>query len=190
MAEDSSGDTHPTRAERRLFSAVVALAERQGRAARLLVVPAHNVFDAIAATIIRLRSSDVYVGESSTLSAEEQARLLGEAWERADKPDGLDVRLVVQHRTGRTDTYHLGAHPPSFTTRDLDLIHRMWLDAAKAVGPHVHHHDVLRAALTQMEQQLPVPTVNARSPPSGRSRGPPTNWRPSSGNATTPASAT
>jgi magnesium transporter len=34
------------------------------------------------------------------------------------------------------------------------MIHRVWLDAVKAVGPHVHHHDVVRAALTQMEQQL------------------------------------
>ena len=107
--------------------------------------------------ILRLRSSDVYVGESSTLSADEQARLLGEAWERADKPEPLDVRLVIYHRSGRTDTYHLGAHPPSLTPGDLDLIHRLWLDAVKTVGPHVHHHDVVRAALTQMEQQLNGP---------------------------------
>ena len=73
---------------------------------------------------LRLRSSDVHVGESSTLSADEQARLLGEAWERAAKPEPLDVRLVVHHRSGRTDTYHLGAHPPSLTPADLDLIHR------------------------------------------------------------------
>src|SRR5262249_15070251 len=53
--------------------------------------------------------------------------------------------------------YHLGAHPPSLTPGDLDLIHRVWLDAAKAIGPHVHHHDVVRAALTQMEQQLKGP---------------------------------
>ena len=33
----------------------------------------------------------------------------------------------------------------------------MWLDAVKAVGPHVHHHDVVRAALTQMQQQLDGP---------------------------------
>ena len=33
----------------------------------------------------------------------------------------------------------------------------MWLDAVKAIGPHVHHHDVVRAALTQMEHQLSGP---------------------------------
>ena len=131
-----------------------ALAERHGRPVHLLVVPARNVFDAIVATILRLRSSDVHVGESATLTADDQARLLGDAWERAAKPDALDVRLVVHHRSGRADFYHLGAHPPTLSPGDLDLIHRVWLDATKAIGPHVHHHDVVRAALMQMEQQL------------------------------------
>jgi hypothetical protein len=102
---------------------------------------------------MRLRSADIFVGESSTLSAEDQARLLGDAWERADKSEALDVRLVIHHKSGRADTYHLGAHPPSLTSGDLDLIHRLWLDAVKTVGPHVHHDDVVRAALKQMERQ-------------------------------------
>ena len=117
VAEDAATDAAPTPAEQRLLSEVIAVAERQGRSVRLLIVPAHNVFDAIVSTILRLRSSDVHVGESATLSADEQARLLGEAWENADKPEPLDVRLVVYHRSGRTDTYHLGAHPPSLTAR-------------------------------------------------------------------------
>src|SRR5207342_2227799 len=49
------------------------------------------------------------------------------------------------------------SHPPALGPGDLDLIHRVWLDAKKAVGPYVHHHDVVRAALTQMEQQLSGP---------------------------------
>jgi magnesium transporter len=157
VSDDDSVDPKPTASERRLLSEVLAVAERRGRPVRLLVVPAQNVADAIVTTIIRLNSSDVHVGESSTLSGEEQARLLGEAWERAAKPDSLDVRLVVHHRTGRTDTYHMGAHPPSLTPGDLDLIHRIWLDVTKAIGPHVHHHDVVRGALTLMEQQLNGP---------------------------------
>jgi magnesium transporter len=157
VSEETAGQSSPTPYERRLLSDVIALAERVGRPVRLLIVPARNVVDAIVGTVVRLRSSDVYVGESSTLSAEDQARLLGEAWERADKPEALDVRLVVYHRSGRSETYHLGAHPPSLTSGDLDLIHRLWLDAVKTVGPHVHHHDVVRAALTQMEQQLTGP---------------------------------
>jgi magnesium transporter len=154
---DSPGESTPSRYERQLLSEVVAVAERLGRPVRLLIVPARNVVEAIVTTVLRLRSSDVYVGESSTLSAEDQARMLGDAWERADKLDLRDVRLVITHHSGRTHTYHMGAHPPSLSPADLDLIHRVWLDAIKAVGPHVHHHDVVRAALTQMEQQLTGP---------------------------------
>jgi magnesium transporter len=158
VSEEAAAAATPTPYERRLLSDVVALAERVGRPVRLLIVPTRNVVDAIVATTIRLRSSDVFVGESSTLSAGDQARILGEAWERADKPETLDVRLVIYHRSGRADTYHLGAHPPSLTSGDLDLIHRLWLDAVKTVGPHVHHDDVVRAALKQMEQQLTGPS--------------------------------
>ena len=190
---DSAGPDDPTPlpAERYLFSRVIALAERYGRPVRLLVVPAATVFDGLATAVVRLRSSEVYVGESATLSSADQARLLGEAWERIAKPEPLDVRLVIHHRSGRTDTYHLGAHPPALTPGDLDLIHRVWLDAVKAVGPHVHHHDVVRAALTQMEQQLNGPDRDdalARDP--RRRPGPPTSWPPSSARATSPGCAT
>jgi magnesium transporter len=154
---ETATTTDPTPYERRLLSDVVALAERQGRHVHLLIVPARSVPDAIVATVLRLRSSEVYVGESASLSSADQAQLLGEAWEQADKPAALDVRLVVHHRSGRSDLYHLGAHPPSLSPADLDLIHRLWLDAVKAVGSHVHHHDIVRAALTQMEQQLTGP---------------------------------
>ena len=153
--DDESGEgTTSTRDERYLFSQVVALTERYAHPVRLLIVPAHDVFDGVIGVAMRLNSSEVYVGESSTLPAAEQARLLGEAWERADKTVDQKLRLVIHHHSGRTDAYHLGAHPPSLSPGDLELIHRLWLDAAKAVGPHVHHHDVVRAALTHMDQKL------------------------------------
>jgi magnesium transporter len=119
-----------------------------------MIVPSHDVFEGIVTTVIRLKSSEVYVGESASLSAADQARLMGEAWEAAERTESLAVRLVVYHHSGRTDAFHLGAHPPALGPADLDLIHRIWLDAVKAVGPQVHHHDVVRAALTQMEKQL------------------------------------
>jgi magnesium transporter len=68
-----------------------------------------------------------------------------------------DVRLVIHHASGRSDIFHIGAHAPALSSRDLDLIHTIWLDAAKTLGPHIHHHDVVRAALTQMAQQLNGP---------------------------------
>jgi len=157
VENEQNAPSEPTKAERELLSDVVALAERHNRQVRLLIVPTQNVFDAAVATILRLQSSEVFVGESVTLSADEQAHQLGLAWEHAEKPETLNVRLVIYHNSGRTDVYHLGAHPPSLTPGDLELIHRLWLDAVKAIGPHVHHHDVVRAALTQMDQQLNGP---------------------------------
>ena len=63
----------------------------------------------------------------------------------------------MHHRSGGTQSYFLGAHAPTLSETDLDLIHHLWLDAAKSVGPHVHHHDIVRAALNQMSQQLNSP---------------------------------
>jgi magnesium transporter len=156
--DEGPDHTQPTAAERLIFSRVAATAERYRRPVRLLVVPARNVFDAIVSAVLRLQASEIYVGESVTLSVDAQARLLGEAWERAASSEEHEVHLVIHHSSGRTDTYHIGAHAPSLTSRDLDLIHRLWLDAARAVGPHVHHHDIVRAALTQMADQLNGPS--------------------------------
>jgi magnesium transporter len=152
--DEGGAGTTSTREERYLFSQVVALTERYARPIRLLIVPAQNVFDGVIAVALKLHSSEVYVGDSKTLSAGDQARLLGEAWERAEKSGDQKLRLVIHHHSGRNDAYHLGAHPPALSPSDLDLIHRVWLDVSKAVGPHVHHHDVVRAALNQMEQKL------------------------------------
>ncbi|HEX2362968.1 MAG TPA: hypothetical protein VHI11_12915, partial [Jiangellaceae bacterium] len=95
VGADSSNDPQSrpqfTEEEHRLFTAVVAIAERYGRAVRLLIVPADNVFDAVAETVVRLHSSEIYTGESETLSADDQARLLGEAWERVPKTEPFDV---------------------------------------------------------------------------------------------------
>ena len=154
VSDDLSAQADPTGDERRLLIAAAVLAERYGHAVHLLIVPGRNVFDAVADAAAHLRSSDVYVGESETLSADAQARLLGDAWERASNHEPVDVRLVIHHRSGRTAVYRLGAHAPSLNTEDFHLIHALWLDAVKSIGPHVHHRDVVRAALTYMQEQL------------------------------------
>src|SRR6185295_9486412 len=128
---------------------------------RLLIVPGVNVFDSVVETALRLGSAEIHVGESATLSADDQARLLGDAWERAPHSRGVDVRLVVHHPRGGTAAYPLGAHAPALKPEDFDLIHRIWLDATRTVGPHVHHRDVVRAALNLMEQQLSGPDRDA-----------------------------
>jgi magnesium transporter len=161
VPDDPSTAPRATGDERRLLSEVVALAEREARPVRLLIVPGVNVFDAVVETALQLKSAEIHVGESETLSADDQARMLGDAWERASHAPDLDVRLVVHHPRGGTAIYHLGAHAPALKPEDFDLIHRMWLDATRTVGPHVHHRDVVRAALNAMEQQLSGPDREA-----------------------------
>ena len=161
VPDDPTVDPRVTEDERQLLSTVIAAAERERRAVRLMIVPAANVFDAIIDTALHLQSAEIHVGESETLSADDQARLLGDAWERASKPAAADLRFVVHHPRGTATAYHLGAHAPSLRSEDYEQIHRLWLDVVRAVGPRVHHRDVVRAALTHMEQQLNGPNREA-----------------------------
>jgi magnesium transporter len=161
VADEPAEDPRATEAERRLLSAVIAAAEREGRAVHLMIVPGVDVFDSVIGTAIRLESSEIHVGESETLSANDQARLLGDAWERAGRPPNTEVRLIVHHPRGSTAVYHLGAHAPALQPGDVDQIHRLWLDVVRAVGPSVHHKDVVRAALTHMEHELNGPNREA-----------------------------
>ena len=116
VEDDPTSSSEPTPSERHLFSEVLELAERYCRPVSLLIVPTQNVFDAAVATILRLQSSELFVGESSSLSSGEQARLLGEAWERAEKPEGLDVRFVIHHNTGASTCTTSCIHPHSLPT--------------------------------------------------------------------------
>jgi amino acid transporter len=140
--------------EQRLFTKVVAIAEREGRPVKLLVVPASNVFDAVAQTAVRLTSSQIILGDSAKFSAADQARLLGQSWERVEGSDKLRTRLLAYKMNGEVQTFHLGPHAPTLTLDDLDLIHHLWLDAVGTVGLDVHHRDIVRVALEELRRDL------------------------------------
>jgi amino acid transporter len=140
--------------EQLLFTRVVAVAERQGRPVKLLVVPAGNVFDAIAQTAVRLSSSQILLGDSAKFSAADQAKLLGQAWERVEGSAQLQTRLLAYKLSGEIQNFHLGAHAPTLSLDDLELIHTLWLDAVGSVGLEVHHRDVVRAALEKLGEDL------------------------------------
>ncbi|MGC2489925.1 MAG: APC family permease, partial [Candidatus Sulfotelmatobacter sp.] len=72
--------------EQELFTAAVAVAEKEGKPISLLVVPATDVFEAIMVTAQRLDSARVVCGLSNKLTADEQAKLTGDAWERMPEP--------------------------------------------------------------------------------------------------------
>ncbi len=140
--------------EQRLFTRVVAIAERHGRNVKLLVLPATNVFDAVAQTAVRLQASEIVVGESANLLPSDQAHQMGAAWERTPRDRALVTDFVVHHDNGAVTRFPLGAHPPKLTAEDVDRIHRLWMDAVRAVGPSIHHRDVVVAALEGLESEL------------------------------------
>jgi amino acid transporter len=140
--------------EQLLFTRVVAVAEREGRPVRLLVVPSSNVFDAIAQTAVNLESTEIILGDSAKFAAADQARLLGGAWERIKRSEELRTRLLAYKSSGEIETFPLGPHAPPLTLDDLDLIHRLWLKAVSRIGLEVHHRDIVRAALEQFEAEM------------------------------------
>jgi amino acid transporter len=140
--------------EQLLFTRVVAVAEREGRPVRLLVVPSSNVFHAIAQTAVNLESTEIILGDSAKFTAADQARLLGEAWERIKRSEELRTRLLAYKSSGEIETFPLGPHAPPLTLDDLDLIHRLWLKAVARIGLEVHHRDIVRAALEQFEAEM------------------------------------
>jgi amino acid transporter len=140
--------------EQLLFTKVVAVAERLGRPVKLLVVPATNVFDAIAQTAVRLSSSEIVLGDSAKFSAADQARMLGQAWERVDGSGKLRTRLLAYKMSGEVQSFLLGPHAPTLTREDLDLIHNLWLEAVGEVGIDLHHRDIVRVALEDLRHDL------------------------------------
>ncbi len=140
--------------EQGLFTKVVAVAEREGCPVKLLVVPSSHVGDAIAQTAVRLQASEIVIGESANYTADQMAHMMGEAWDRADKSPTARSRLVAYKRDGTISTFQLGPHAPTLTAEDLELIHKLWLDAVAEFGLDVHHRDVVRAALEELEDDM------------------------------------
>ncbi len=104
--------------EQELFTAAVAVAEKEGKPISLLVVPANDVFDAIMVTAQRLESSRVICGLSNKLPSDEQAKLTGDAWERMPEPRPR-LCLEVCAPDGTVREYMIGPHTPSLRPQDV-----------------------------------------------------------------------
>jgi amino acid transporter len=142
--------------EQELFTAVVATAEKEGRPVSLLVVPATNVFDAIVVTAQRLGSSRIVCGLSNKLTADEQAKLTGDAWERLPEPRPR-LELEVAFPDGDSSTYSLGPHTPRLRPQDLELLHKIWLEiTAHPEYRGLHHYHVVALALRELERELKI----------------------------------
>jgi amino acid transporter len=153
--EDISHDQLFTRYEQLLFSRVTSVAERAGKHVDLLVVPGTNVFDAIAQTAAHLDSADIWAGRSSVMVPEEQAKHIGEAWERLPQKPSRQVFFHVVDVDASVRDFNLGAHVPKLADADVDLIHTLWLDATKAGGiEDLHHHEIITVALAKLAEDM------------------------------------
>ena len=140
--------------EQELFTAAVAVAEKEGKPIHLLVVPATDVFEAIIVTAQRLGSSRIVCGLSNKLSADEQAKLTGDAWERLPEPRPRLI-LEVYAPDGSSREYALGPHTPRLRPQDVELMHRLWLNITsdpKYAG--AHHYHIVALALEELQREL------------------------------------
>ncbi len=143
--------------EQQLFTRVVAIAERHGRTVTLLITPGTNIFDAVAQSAAQLESGLIVVGAAEAIPSERQALLLGQAWDRAAGSAALSTRLAILGKDGRATRFSLGVHTPDLTSADLELIHRTWVKAVEAVGPDIHHRDIVTIALRRLDAELDGP---------------------------------
>ncbi|HEY6332205.1 MAG TPA: APC family permease [Blastocatellia bacterium] len=152
---DLYNETLFTDYEQRLFTKIVALAEKHGKPVELLLVPSNNVYEAIAQTGFRLDSAQIVAGSSAKTSIEEQSRAVGKAWERLPEAPRRQIKFIIYEPDGKLDTFFLGAHAPDLTDDDIDLIHRIWVQVSKSpTRQRVHHRDVVRVALNRLDRDL------------------------------------
>src|SRR6202008_982310 len=137
-----------------LFSQALALAEKRGKSIRLAVVAANNLADGILRAATSLQSSTIVLGHSTKESSEEQARQIGEAWEKLgdQRPQ---FNLEIHMPTGDKIYKVLGPHAPNLTANEVNLLHRLWLRFSDLVQPEeLHHHDVVHFALEELQKDL------------------------------------
>ncbi|MGC1452657.1 MAG: APC family permease [Candidatus Sulfotelmatobacter sp.] len=140
--------------EQELFTAAVAVAEKEGKPISLLVVPATDVFEAIMVTAQRLDSSRVVCGLSNKLTADEQAKLTGDAWERLPEPRPR-LTLEVCAPDGTVREYALGPHTPRMRPQDVELMHKLWLNiTADPKYAGAHHYHIVALALEELQREL------------------------------------
>jgi hypothetical protein len=139
--------------EKELLSRVVALAEKEGKTADLIVVPGVDPFDAMVQTAARLKASRLVTGVSARMDSDELARRIGLAWERLPEPrHAFSLEIITP---GRPSVYvNLGPHPPRLWPEDLDRAHELWLRLQENFGSRLHHRDVVGVALRRLEKDL------------------------------------
>jgi len=140
--------------EQLLFTRVLAIAEKEGKPVRLAVVAANDLWEAILRTAANLESSSIVVGSSAKMPITEQAREIGIAWERMAQPRPR-VSLEIFTPSGQEQIFYLGPHAPRLTPKEIDLLHKAWLQLSERLpGQEIHHHDIVHFALDELEREF------------------------------------
>jgi hypothetical protein len=118
------------------------------------VVPGTSVFDTIVGTAQRLQSSAIVSGLSQKLTADEQGKFTGDAWERLPQPRPEMVLKIVAP-DGSENEYVLGPHTPRLRPEDLALIHNSWLKlTADPAFAKLHHYHVVALAIRELDREM------------------------------------
>ena len=148
-AEQQSFSEH----EQMVFTKAVSVAESFGKKVSLLVVPAAEIFPALAQTASSLEVESVVSGSSSSLTAEEQAYHMGQAWEAMPEPK-RQFNFCVVAPNGDIKVFYIGPHAPSLSSEDVQLVHRLWLNMRRdPTAADLHHSDIITYALTRLAGQ-------------------------------------
>jgi amino acid transporter len=139
--------------EQMVFTKAVSVAESFGKKVSLLVVPAAEIFPALTQTASSLEVESVVSGSSSSLSAEEQAYYMGQAWEALPEPK-RQFNYCVVAPNGDVKVFYIGPHAPSLSSEDVQLVHRLWLNMRRdPAAADLHHSDIITYALTRLAGQ-------------------------------------
>ncbi len=147
--------------EQLLFTKVLAIAEKEGKPVRLAVAAANDLWEGILRTAANLQSSTIVAGSSAKVPVTEQARDIGLAWEHMPEPRPR-VTLEIFTPTGQEQIFYLGPHAPRLTPKEIDLLHKVWLQLSdKLPGEEIHHHDIVHFALDEVEREMDQGEIDA-----------------------------
>ena len=140
--------------EQQLFTHALSLAEKKGKPIHLAVAPATQKWDGILRAAQSLQSSAIALGTSSWRPLADEARIAGLAWEAL--PDPKPQLTLEIYTPGRQEhIFYLGPHAPRLTSKEVDLLHGIWLDLSNEVAPEeLHHHDVVHLALDELRKNM------------------------------------
>ena len=140
--------------EQELFTRALALSEKYGKSVKLAVIAATDVWDGMLRAAQNLQSSAVVLGSSTKMSAAEEARRAGLAWEKLPNPKP-QLTVEVYSPRGREEVFYLGPHAPHLTPeRNRPPAQNLARMQPRLEPEEIHHHDIVHFALTEVEQRL------------------------------------